>query len=394
MNFKIEQQNKEIVVLKSNNSSQLTKLQEEIGNLELELASALDRVADFESTALQNDNAGEIAMNQELIAELQAELHTIKNTIDQDQNKIAQLESELADALLSSQSLQGEIDQMTASKKGATGELSVAQNRILQLEAELATVSHSLSDFKSSNESSSSDLAAEREVSNTLREELETIRQQTSDLDNEILSMRSAHESYVQSSDKKLSELGDQLQEREDTLTRLRAELSELSSSSSSNKIHLEQKLQESQNDVSRLQEQAVRDAARISDLDNMLSSAESDGNTELIGAHKKISELESVLKERETAGKEELRVVNDTVTELRVELSREKQLASEQLDVVNRKFKDLQVSYDQVRFIVTNRLIIYSLEPTLELNNYISLNLFKRYTTVSSSTDLTNFKL
>ena len=103
---------------------------------------------------------------------------------------------------------------------------------------------------------------------------------------------------------------------------------------------------------MSRLQEQAARDAARISDLDNMLSSAESDGNTQLITAHKKISELENMLRERESASTSELKEVNDTVTELKIELSKAKQLSSEQLEMANKKLKDLQVSYDQVRVV------------------------------------------
>ncbi|XP_063675661.1 CAP-Gly domain-containing linker protein 1-like isoform X42 [Bolinopsis microptera] len=350
LNFKLEQQNKEIVVLKSNNSSQISKLQDEINNLETELAISLDKIGDYESSALQNDNSGEIAMNQEQIAELQAELKKINHAIDQDQSKIAHLESELSDALLLSETLQSDINQMTASQDGAAGQFSTAQSRIKELEAQLADATSSLSDYKSNSDSCTADFVAEREINKELSEELESFKQQSSDLDNEIFSMRSAHESYVQSSDNKLSKLEDQLQEEGQTLAKLRSELSELSSSSSSDKIHLEQKLQDSLNSISRLQEQAARDAARISDLDNMLSSAESDGSSELIVAHKKISELENVLKERKTASDVELREVNDTVTELRVELSREKQLASEQLEIGNKKCKDLQVSYDQIQ--------------------------------------------
>ncbi|KAL5265792.1 hypothetical protein ACHWQZ_G006482 [Mnemiopsis leidyi] len=350
LNFKIEQQNKELVVLKSNHTSQVNKLQEEISNLEMELATTLDKVADYESSALQNDNSGEIAMNQELIAELQAELKTIKNTIDKDQEKIAKLESELSDALLLSETLQSDIDNMTASRDGSSAKLSAAQSRVAELEAQLADASNSLTDIKSSSDSSETDLVAERVKNRELLEELESIKHQASDLSGEVMNMRSAHESSIQSSDKKISELEDQLQERDQALADLRSELSELSTSSSSDKLHLEQKLQDSLSDVSRLQEQAARDAARISDLDNMLSSAESDGNTQLITAHKKISELENMLRERESASTSELKEVNDTVTELKIELSKAKQLSSEQLEMANKKLKDLQVSYDQVQ--------------------------------------------
>ena len=327
-------------------SLQVERLQEEITTLENELASSLDKMTDYETASLHNDHSTELAMNRDQISELQNELRNLRSSGVSSGSKVSELESQLSGALQQMEEAQGELEGKRRGVDELTDQLVESQGKVIQLEKLLEEVRANLSALETQSESS---VVAEREESVRLKDELDSAIQQVAELNSEITSMHSAHETYVVSSDLKLCGFKDKLSDRDQVISELKSELSAVSSAASADKLNLEAQLEDTTNNMTRLVEQTSRDVARITDLENLVASKETDGNSQLIIAHRKISELEGVLKGREISSKDEMKAVHDTVTELRVQLSQDKQTSSDMLEQANKKCKDLQVALDQV---------------------------------------------
>ena len=298
-NSKIDVLKNQLSDLQSNSDSKLFKLQEEIESLENELAGSLEKIAEYEGQELQNEGSAELDMKRTQIAELESDLRSVKNQHTAALDAISGLELQLHHMTSQGTGVHEQMEQKSARVEEVTGELVAAQERVVELEHQLASVEDSL---RSASSSSTSDLAVERQTSEALREELAAARKQISDFDKECGSMRSAHEAYVQSNDRKLADLTSQLKTRDSSLSDLKSELASLKTSSASAKLHLEAALADATGDVARLEEQTSRDAERISDLDDLVSSVESDSSSQLVTALKKTSELEMLLREKEVA--------------------------------------------------------------------------------------------
>ena len=303
-------------------------------------------MTDYETASLHNDHSAELSMSRDQISELRKELQHIRSSGASDDGKISELKTQLADTLRLSEEAQQDLEGKRKSIDDLTDRLLEAQGKVVQLESQVVEGRSNLSALESRSEVAS---AAEKRELTRLAEEFDLAERQISELNAEKLSMRSAHETYVVSSDQKLNDIRSQLLERDRDTSGLKSELSALSTSASADKLNLEGRLEDSLNNAARLEDQTARDAARILDLESLVSSAETDGNSQLITAHKKISELEGVLKEREIASKDEMKAVHDTVTELKVQLSNDKQSSTDLLESANKKCRDLQTALDQV---------------------------------------------
>lgn len=355
LNNKINDMNKEIVVLQSNNSNEISKLQDEIQNLDTDLKSALNKIATFEIMDLQNDNTAELEMNLQQIAELQQEIKLLKSCRGDGEERVSQLEGELMDALQLSETLQAELEskqnelvQNDSSSQGLSNELVALKEKLTNSERLLEEATAELTILNDTQTDLQASILAEQEAKELLQSELDASKQQVAELSTEISSMRTAHESYVTSSDNKLDDLNITLQEKEASISCLKSELSTITTSSTSDKMHLEQQLQEEQGTTVRLAEQSKRDAERIEELEAIISS--DDSNEQITLAQKKISDLEHTLTEREIGSTNEIKSINDRVTELKIELSNEKQSGCEQVEKANNRCKELQVTLDQVQ--------------------------------------------